>query len=61
MVGSGEGYVISEEAGELSCEGRGELRTPIRDYLGMETEPRENIGEEKLATPSESMFFVQGQ
>ena len=48
MVGGGEGYVISEEAGELSCEGRGKLRTPIRDYLGMETELRENIGEEKL-------------
>ena len=48
MVGGGEGDVISEEAGEFSCEGRGELWTSVGDYLGMETESRENIGEEKL-------------
>ena len=34
--------------GEFSCEGQGKLWSSIRDYFGVETELRKNIGEEKL-------------
>ena len=61
MVGSGEGNVILEKAGEFSSKGRGKMWTSIGDYLGMEAESWENVGEKSWATPAVSMFLVQGQ
>ena len=48
MVGSGECDVVLEETGEFSHEGRIKLRSSVGDHLGVETELRKNIGEEKL-------------
>ena len=48
MIGRGEGDVVLEEVGKFSCEGQGKLWSSIRDYLGVETKLRKNIGEEKL-------------
>ena len=61
MVGSREGDIILEEAGEFLHEGRGELWSPVRDYLGVETESRENIGEKELSNSiSVNVFCARG-
>ena len=48
VIGSREGDVILEEAGKFSGEGGGELWSSVGNYLGVETESRENVGKEKL-------------
>ena len=60
MIGGEEGYVILEEVGEFSSEGRGKLWSSVQDYLGMEAKSRENMNEKELGNPAMSMFFVQG-
>ena len=52
MVSSGEGNVILEEAGEFSGEGRGELRSSVRDHFGVEAKLRENMGKKELGNSS---------
>ena len=48
VICSGKGDVILEEAGKFSGEGGSKLRPSVGNYLGVEAEPREDIGEEKL-------------
>ena len=48
VIGGGKGDVILEEAGKFSGEGGGKLWSSVGNYLGVEAEPREDIGEEKL-------------
>ena len=61
MVGSREGDIILEEVGEFLREGRGELWSPVGDYLGVETESRENIGEKELSNSiNVNVFCARG-
>ena len=60
VIGCGEGDVILEEAGKFSCEGQGELWSPIGDHFGVETKPGKNIGEEKLGYSFRINVFCAG-
>ena len=60
MIGHGEGDVVLEESGEFSSEGQGELRSPVRDYLGMKTELREDMGEKELGHSGSVNVFCAG-
>ena len=48
MIGSGEGYIVLEEMGEFSGEGRGELWSSVQDHLGVKAELWEDMGEKEL-------------
>ena len=48
VIGSREGDVILEKASEFSSESRGKLWSSVGNYLGVDTELRENVGKEKL-------------
>ena len=48
MIGGGEGYVVLEEVGEFSSEGRGKLWSSVQDYLGVKAESRENMSKKEL-------------
>ena len=60
MVSCRKGNIILQKVGEFSCEGRGELWSSIGDYLGMETELRENIGEKELGNSFGINVFCAG-
>ena len=61
VVGSRESNIILEETGEFLSEGRGELWSPVGDYLGVETELRENIGKKELSNSiSINVFCARG-
>ena len=48
VIGSGEGDVILKEIGEFLGKGRGKLRSPVQDYLGVKAESRENMSKKEL-------------
>ena len=60
MVCSGEGDIVLEEVGKFSGEGRGELRSPVRDHLGMEAELRENVSEKEFGDSCGINVFCAG-
>ena len=60
MVGGGKCNIILEEAGEFLGEGRGKLWPPVRDYFGVETKSRENIGETELGNSFGINVFSAG-
>jgi len=47
MVGSREGYVVFEKAGQLLCKGRGKLRTAVWDYFVKETKADKDMSKEQ--------------
>ena len=57
MIGGGEGDVILKEAGEFLSKGKGELWSPVRDHLRVETELRENMSKKELSNPSSVNVF----
>ena len=61
MVCGGKSDVILQKAGKFPGEGGGELRSPVRDHLGMEAKLRENIREKEFGNSSGIDVFVQGQ
>ena len=60
MVGSGEGNVIVKEAGEFSCEGRGELGSSIRDDLVVEVKLWEDVLKKDFGDVHGRCGFVAG-
>ena len=58
VVSSGEGEVVFEEFPQFSSEGRGELRTAVRDDFVIKTKTEENFVKEKGGNPFGSDGFL---